>query len=78
MKSEKLRAAMHAAPFQPFKISVADGRSVEVPHPDFIAIMGERTAIVTSPLEAANPSYLLIDVPMITQLEIQDSAANGA
>ncbi len=69
---------MPAAPFQPFKIYVADGRSVEVPHPDFIAIMGDRAGIVTSPLEAANPSYLLIDVPMITQLETQGSAANGA
>ncbi len=43
---------MHEAPFQPFTIHVADGRALHVPHPDFIAIMGNgRTAFVTSPIE---------------------------
>jgi len=79
MKITKLREAMHAAPFQPFTIHTADGRSVHVPHPDFIALMGAgRTAVVTSPSEEASPSYLLIDVPLITQLEIQGTASNGA
>jgi len=79
MKVAKLREVMHAAPFQPFTIHVADGRSVDVPHPDFIALMGNgRTAIVTSPDERAMPSFLLIDVPLITQLEVQGAASNGA
>jgi hypothetical protein len=79
MKVAKLREVMHAAPFQPFTIHVADGRSAHVPHPDFIALMGNgRTAIVTSPNEEATPSYLLIDVPLIMQLEIQGTASNGA
>jgi hypothetical protein len=79
MKLERLREVMHAAPFQPFTIHVADGRSVEVPHPDFIALMGNgRTAIVTSPDEHAAPSWLLIDVPLITQLEVQGNPSNGA
>ena len=79
MKVAKLREVMHAAPFQPFTIHVADGRSVDVPHPDFIALMGNgRTAIVTCPDERAMPSFLLIDVPLITQLEVQGAASNGA
>ncbi|HKP03724.1 MAG TPA: hypothetical protein VJU77_10255 [Chthoniobacterales bacterium] len=79
MKITKLRDAMHAAPFQPFTIHTGDGRSVHVPHPDFIALMGDgRTAVVTSPEKEASPSYLLIDVPLITQLEIQGTATNGA
>jgi len=79
MKVTKLREVMHAAPFQPFTIHIADGRSAHVLHPDFIALMGNgRTAIVTSPDEKATPSYLQIDLPLITQLEIQGTASNGA
>jgi hypothetical protein len=78
MKSEKLREAMHAAPFHPFTIHVADGRSLHVPHPDFIAIMGHgRTAFVTSPIEQT-PSYFTVDVPMITQLEVHGAQPNGS
>jgi hypothetical protein len=78
MKLEQLRDAMHAAPFQPFTIHTADGRSVHVPHPDFIALMGNgRSAIVTSPRNVS-PSYLVIDVPLIAQLEIEGSLPNGS
>jgi hypothetical protein len=78
MKLEKLREAMHAAPFQPFTIHVADGRSLHVPHPDFIAILGTgRTVFVTSPIDQT-PSYLMIDVPMTTQLEVHGVRPNGS
>ena len=78
MKVEKLRELMHAAPFQPFTIHVADGRALHIPHPDFIAIMGTgRTVFVTSPIEQM-PSYFIIDVPLITQLEVQGSSPNGS
>lgn len=70
MKIEQLRAAMHAAPFQPFVIHVADGRSVRVPHPDFIALHALRSAIVTSS-DKREVKYHVIDIPMITQLEVE-------
>jgi len=74
MDVDKLREAMHAAPFQPFTIHVADGRSIHVPHPDFVAIMGTgRTVFVTSSVEST-PSYYMIDVPLITQVEIHGSS----
>ena len=61
-----------------FKVHVADGRSVNVPHPDFLAISGNgRLAVVTSPGNGS-PSYFVIDVPMITQLEVEGSPTNGA
>ena len=78
MKIENLRDAMHAAPFQSFVIHVADGNPAPVPHPDFIALLGNRTAIVTSQNPKTKPSYRLIDIPMITQLEIEGTPNNGA
>ncbi len=78
MKVEKLRELMHAAPFQPFTIHVADGRALHIPHPDFIAIMGTgRTVFVTSPIEQM-PSYFMVDVPLITQLEVHGVRSDGA
>jgi hypothetical protein len=77
MKLDRLRDAMHAAPFQPFIIHTADGNSARVPHPDLIALLGVRTAIVTSPSDRTTPSYRLIDIPMITQLEIDGTPAHG-
>ena len=34
----QIRAAMHAQPFRPFAIQMADGRSYVVRHPDFVAV----------------------------------------
>jgi hypothetical protein len=76
MKIDHLRDAMHAAPFQPFVIHIADGLPARVPHPDFIALLGNRTAIVTSSEANGRPTYRLIDIPLITQLEI-DGAHRG-
>jgi hypothetical protein len=69
MKIDELRARIHAVPFQPFTVHTADGRSIPVPHPDFIAIAGTgRTAFITF---ERKPSLAVVDVPLITQLEVQ-------
>jgi hypothetical protein len=78
MKVQRLREVMHAAPFQPFTIHVADGRSLPVPHPDFIAIMGSgRSIVITSPTEKT-PSYSIVDVPLITELEVHGVKPDGS
>ena len=78
MRIDKIREVLHAAPFQAFTIHIADGRSLPVPHPDFVAIMPDgQTIIVVSPKEQT-PSYLLVDVPLITQLEVQGIRKTGA
>ena len=77
MKLQRLRSVMHAAPFQPFTIHVADGRSLPVSHPDFIAVMGNgRSVVVTSPVEK-EPSFSIVDVPLITQLEVDGVRPDG-
>jgi hypothetical protein len=69
MKIDELRARIHAVPFQPFTVHTADGRSIPVPHPDFIAIAGTgRTVFITF---EQKPSFAVVDVPLITQLEGQ-------
>jgi hypothetical protein len=38
MTLEEVRSVVHAAPFQSFAMHLADGSSIRIPHPDFIAI----------------------------------------
>lgn len=77
MTTNQLYQSIHAAPFQPFAIHMADGRELSAPHPDFIAHrQGGRIAVVLRDDDTA--SYL--DVLMITGLEIRPpgSAASGS
>lgn len=73
MKIEKIREALHAQPFRPFKIYLADGGSIIVRHEDFVAIGPTgREMIVFLP----DDSHQILDTMLITRLEIQ--VRNGA
>lgn len=73
MKIEKVREVLHAEPFRPFWIHLADGGRVPVNHDDFVALEpAGRELIVYLP----NNSHQIVDVLLITRLEVK--AANGA
>ena len=75
MRPENLREAIHAAPFRPFALWLADGTRVDVPHPDFIAHPpGGRTAVVAG----LDESMKIIDVMLVTKIEFGPPAAVGA
>jgi hypothetical protein len=40
-----VREALHNEPFQSFVIRLADGRSLPVPHPDFVALTPRRVIV---------------------------------
>jgi hypothetical protein len=45
MEIDGLREAITRNPFEPFAIRLADGRSIPVRHPEFVAV-GRRRAVV--------------------------------
>jgi hypothetical protein len=49
---------------------LADGHSIHVPHPDFVALRGVSAAIVTSPMSNA---YAVVELALVTRLEIPAS-----
>ena len=72
MTSEQLRKMVRSQPFEPFRIFIADGRELQVTHPEMVAITGGgRTAIVTLP---QGEDYEVIDLLLVTGLR----RANGA
>ena len=61
---------MHAAPWQPFTLCLADRRKIHVPHPDFISISrAGRTVVVTN----VDDEFEMIDVFLILSIKTKRS-----
>ena len=66
MTREALHSAIHAEPFIPFRLHMANGRTVDVPHPEWIMHhKTARTAVWMSPQE----EYRIIDIGLVLELE---------
>jgi hypothetical protein len=65
MTTEQLQGAIHATPFVPFVIKMADGQEFRVPHRDLIMHRpGARTAVVWMP----DDSIRILDLLLATTL----------
>ena len=72
MKISEIRNLLHAEPFRPFLVHVADGGRIPVKHEDFVALAPTgREMIVYQP----DGDHQIVDVMMVTRLEV--SARNG-
>lgn len=68
MTLDEFRSVLHKAPFAPFTIRLADGHTLDVPHPDFVALTGGGlSAVVTFPKSNA---FTVVDLMLVTRLEI--------
>ncbi len=76
MKIDEIRELVHAVPFQPFTILAAGGTSVEVVHPDFIALSPTGRTVIVYPV--AGKVHKLIDVLLISQIDVPDTAVSGS
>lgn len=65
---EQLRAVHQADPFKPFSVHLADGRSLHVPHREFLSQSpGGRTLIVYHEDE----SFIsILDLLLVTELKV--------
>jgi hypothetical protein len=68
---DQFRKLLHAQPFQPFVIHLADGRQMAVPHRDFASISPSgRTVIISQP----DDTFEIIDLLLVTGLESRPAA----
>jgi hypothetical protein len=75
MTIEQLRAVYQAQPFRPFTLHLADGDKLHVPHADFLSHSPNgRTLIVY----AEDDSFSIVDLLLVTRLEVQNGAAVGS
>jgi hypothetical protein len=66
MTIEQLRRTLHAEPFQPFDIHLADGRALPVEHPEFV---GQSPAGRTIGVGLADETIEIIDLLLVTSLK---------
>jgi hypothetical protein len=67
MTIEQLRRVHSARPFEPFILRTADGRELEVPHPEVLSISPQgRTIIVMTP----DGAHEVIDLLLVASLRV--------
>lgn len=67
-----VRDVLHRQPFQPFVIRLADGRSLRVLHPDFVAV-GKRHIVVI----AEDDTTSIIEPLLIVSLDTMPKKGRG-
>jgi hypothetical protein len=75
MDTASIREALHRQPFEPFRISLVDGRELPVPHPDFVAVHGRRIIVI-----AQDESCSVVDPRLVAALDYsapKDKGGNG-
>lgn len=65
MDVNAIREALHARPFQAFRLRLADGRELTVPHPDFVAVSPRRIVVINP----ADESTAILEPLLIVWLE---------
>jgi len=66
MTGGEIRKLFEGTPFLPFRVHLANGKSVDVPHPDFMHLSPTgRRLIVDRP----DDTFEIIDVLLVTSLE---------
>jgi hypothetical protein len=67
-----VREVLHRQPFEPFLIRLADGRSLPVPHRDFVAMTPRRVIV-----GAEDDSWSIIEPLMIVSLDSMPTKPRG-
>jgi hypothetical protein len=68
MTIEQLRDMLNAQPFRPFRAHLADGRAVEIQHPECVGYGGGRTFVVYT----SGDHFEVIDLLLVSSLETID------
>ncbi len=67
MTIQQLKKVHGARPFRPYRIHIADGRSIDVQHPELLAHSpGGRTIAVAHP----DDTFEILDLLLVTSLEV--------
>ena len=74
MTTEQVRRAQHTAPFKPFTIHLADGRTFSVQRPELMLISpGGRTVV----LAVSDEAFEIIDLFLVTSLTTGNGSTEG-
>jgi hypothetical protein len=72
MISNELRQLLRHSPFRPFRLHLADGRHIDVPHPDFVFVLHKEPMAI---FEHDDGRTEWINLPIVTSVEALSGAA---
>lgn len=67
MTPDQIRKLSEATPFQPFRVHMANGKSIDVPHPDFMHLSPSGRRLIAD--DVNDDCSEIIDVRLVTSLE---------
>jgi hypothetical protein len=68
MTADAVRKLLHATPFVPFGLELANGRTLRVPHPNFVSLShGGRTLIIHTEGE----DFEIVDTMLVTNINVE-------
>lgn len=70
MTTAEMRALRDTAPFRPFRIHLADGRKLDVRHPEYLTVFNKAPRIA---VEQDDGTYDLINLPIVVSVELLGS-----
>ena len=78
MTQKKIRELVHCAAFKPFRLHLADGKSLRVPHPEFV-LAGKEQLVIATELRGKRPGGLkFVDYENVVRLEFLPKRARKA
>ena len=76
MTIERFRELLHANPFAPFSVRLADGRRIPVLHQDFVS--ASESGRVIHIFHGPNDASTFVDIMLVTALELNPGGAPAA
>jgi hypothetical protein len=68
MTADQIRKLHDAIPFRPFVMHLADGRSIPVQHPDFVAFAPSGRNLI---VYQKGDDFNIVDLLLVTDLEVK-------
>jgi hypothetical protein len=70
MTKNNLRDLVHQNPFKPFRLHLADGKDLRVPHPDFALVASDHVAVASETSDGQPGNINLIPYEHIVRVEM--------
>lgn len=78
LTQKEIRELVHGTAFKPFRLHLADGKSLRVPHPEFV-LAGKEQLVVATELPHETPGELnIVPYEHIVRLEFLPKRARRA
>jgi hypothetical protein len=70
MTKDAVQEMQYAEPFKPFSLRLADGKTIPVPHPEFLAIAPTGSTVIVF---GDGEKFSILDISLVTAIEFNSN-----